>query len=262
MDLSPQQSENHAVARLGCSLMTGVHLNLSAKYGLIPPHSVMLATKGAGAQDQRGHRSRPAAHALPSGLEIAGKDVFKFGGTNLGLVELLATPYKFTNIVPLLTNRADSMAERLGLVESLQRFGQANTALLPSWKKATINLVQLERDYFVLVDGYSEAIRLAITSIPKKWEKWIPEGHQRPPPEMIDNVLEPQAIHPEMLNLTESEHPLEMIKSCLRSQAKATLEYGKAMFSIETVKQVEADFHDAKSTGSQEISSHASEASV
>ena len=233
----------------------------------------MLA-KGAGAQDQAGRRWRPAAHALPSGLallsrlalpddlEIAGKDVFKLGGTNRGLVELLAMPYQFTNIVPLLTNRADSMAERLGLVESLQRFGQANTAVLSPWGKTTINLVQLERDYFVLVDGYYEAIGLAIEGLPKKWEKWIPEGHQRPPSEIFGNVLEPHPIHSEMLNLTESEHDLEMIKSCLRSQAKATLEYGKAMFSIETVKQMEADFHDAKSPGSQEIASPASEASV
>jgi hypothetical protein len=169
--LSPAQLENHAVARARMSLIAGVDLALLKANGLILPGGIVTKA-GASYQDDRGKQKEKtsAAHALPCSIEINGIMLDKLP-TLKNLIKVqtfVVEPYRYTNIVPISVNNADSRAEAYGrkagtgLVANFVDF--CNKVLTAdAFSSRKVNRASLQAAFAELIRQSQESFEIALS---------------------------------------------------------------------------------------------------
>lgn len=240
--LSPGQIVNHSFTRLRCSLTAGVDIALMKSQKMIGKYSAVshLAFRPTGArvQDDSGEKAFPAAHALPSGIAVGNLPIHQLASTT-SMQNFLAEPYRFTNIVPLALNRADSRAEGFNrkngptLVRSFVDFCQ-RVMLAVDTQKGKVDRSEMRSAYVDLTKNYAESFKFALENRPLE-----ETGRVKVIPGM-GQLVDPAIPY------TSSEFLEDCIRASLRTQYESLREGGVG-YSPLLVDEVESDFHEAVS---------------
>lgn len=238
--LSPQQMENHAVARMRCSLIAGVDLALLKANGILKSGNLSksdtsLSASGAKVQDDKGDRANHAAHVLPCGISWNGVPIHNIPPSQ-NMQVFIAEPYRYTNILPRAANEADRRAEIAhpdsgkGLILNFEHFCQriVQDSTAPRGKVDRSFLINVFNN---LLQDYCCSFERALSN------------SRDVSSENVKTVAGTGVELESSTQLDKADIREDDIRTALRTQLQTLKEFGPTGFSLVLVDQVENDFH-------------------